>query len=215
MRSGEKVFVDTGAWIALAIVRDPLHVRAREHWETMQEAGARLHTSVAIVLETYTYLDRKGSRELASSWRTGLAQVPKLRLIITTLFVVFAVLLARYSWGFPSAPHATSNGERVWVPPIAIDAERALYDTRSLYAALRHPVAQDERIIMVVYTQETLAATAKRSPLDRTILAKALTSIDALGPKAIGIDILIDQPQPEDETLLAAFRTMKTPVWLA
>ncbi len=155
------------------------------------------------------------SRPTFEAIRHDLAQVPKLRLIITTLFVVFAVLLARYSWGFPSAPHATSSGERVWVPPIAIDAERALYDTRSLYAALRHPVAQDERIVMVVYTQETLAATAKRSPLDRTILAKALTSIDALGPKAIGIDILIDQPQPEDETLLTAFRSMETPVWLA
>ena len=62
------------------------------------------------------------SRPTFEAIRHDLAQVPKLRLIITTLFVVFAVLLARYSWGFPSAPHATSNGERVWVPPIAIDA---------------------------------------------------------------------------------------------
>ena len=33
--------------------------------------------------------------------------------------------------------------------------------------------------------------------------------------KAIGIDILIDQPQAEDAQLLAAMKAMKTPVWLA
>ena len=153
-------------------------------------------------------------RATIDAFRHDLAQVPKARMIVTTLFVILAILLARFSWGFPEAPRSTESAA-VWVPPIAIDAERALYDTRALYAMLRNPIAQDERIVMIVYTQETLAATAKRSPLDRTILAKALTSIDSLGPKAIGIDILIDQPQPEDETLIAAMRAMKTPVWLA
>ena len=145
--------------------------------------------------------------------RHDLAEVPRTRLIITTLFVVLAILLARYSWGYPSA--AAAAAERGWVPPIAIDAERALYDTRSIFTALRYPVAQDKRIVMVVYTQETLAATAKRSPLDRAILARALTNIDAMAPEAVGIDILIDQPQPEDDILIAAMKTMKTPVWLA
>ena len=147
------------------------------------------------------------------SVRHDLAEVPRTRLIITTLFVILAILLARFSWGYPSA--ATGATDRGWVPPIAIDAERALYDTRSIFTSLLFPVAQDKRIVMVVYTPETLAATYKRSPLDRAILAKALTNIDAMGPKAIGIDILIDQPQPEDEQLLAAMRAMKTPVWLA
>jgi hypothetical protein len=30
MRQGEPVFVDSGAWIALALARDPLHGQARE-----------------------------------------------------------------------------------------------------------------------------------------------------------------------------------------
>ena len=34
MRQGETVFVDSGAWIALALSRDPLHARAREQWES-------------------------------------------------------------------------------------------------------------------------------------------------------------------------------------
>ena len=49
-----------------------------------------------------------------------------------------------------------------------------------------------------VYTRTRCAAPAKRSPLDRTTLADALTNLDAMGAKAIGIDILFDQAQPED-----------------
>jgi len=135
-----------------------------------------------------------------------LAEVPRTRLVITTLVVLIAILLARYSWEYPSA--ATAATERGWVLPIAIDAERALYDTRSIFTSLRFPVVQDKRVVMVVYTQETLAATARGSPLDRAILAKALTNIDAMAPKAIGIDILIDQPQLEDEQLLDAMRAV-------
>lgn len=51
MRAGGPVFVDTGAWIALALTHDPLHARAREAWEMLLGAGARLHTSVPVVLE--------------------------------------------------------------------------------------------------------------------------------------------------------------------
>ena len=39
--------------------------------------------------------------------------------------------------------------------------------------------------------------------------------IDQFQPRAIGIDILIDQAQPEDEELIAAFRAMRTPTYLA
>jgi adenylate cyclase len=68
---------------------------------------------------------------------------------------------------------------------------------------------------MVVYTDETLEALAKRSPLDRKMLADALTAIDAMNPKAIGIDILIDQPQAEDPILAEAMRRLRTPTFLA
>ena len=87
-----------------------------------------------------------------------------------------------------------------------------LYDVRIVTTASK--VAQDDRIVMVVYTDQTLAATGKRSPLDRALLARALHNIDTMRPKAIGIDILIDQPQPEDPELIAAFRAMRTPTWL-
>ncbi len=120
-----------------------------------------------------------------------------MRAIATGALLIAALIFARYSWDIP----------------LAVNFERALYDLRAVAVAPR--VDQDPRIVMVTYTDETLAATAKRSPLDRAILARALTAIDAMGAKAVGIDILIDQAQPEDQQLINAFRAMRTPTYLA
>jgi len=65
MRQGELVFVDRGAWIALVLMRDPLHSSAREQWALLQKCGARLHTSVPVVIETFTFLDRNATRDVA------------------------------------------------------------------------------------------------------------------------------------------------------
>ena len=96
--------------------------------------------------------------------RRGMRQIGPFRLAASILFLMVAVLAARYSWSMP----------------LAIEAERALYDLRVVQTAPR--VAQDQRIVMVVYTDETLEALAKRSPLDRAMLAKALKAIDAMKP---------------------------------
>jgi predicted nucleic acid-binding protein len=72
MRQGEAVFVDSGAWIALALVRDPLHAQAREQWELLHRAGAKLRTSVPVVIETFTFLDRNASRDVALTWRESI-----------------------------------------------------------------------------------------------------------------------------------------------
>jgi uncharacterized protein len=69
MRAREPVFVDSGAWIALALTRDPLHARAREQWDLLQEMGAKLHTSVPIVIETFSFLDRNANRDVALAWK--------------------------------------------------------------------------------------------------------------------------------------------------
>jgi adenylate cyclase len=140
---------------------------------------------------------RRWSASLPKGAGTGLRQLGLWRLLLTILFLAGAVLLARYAWKLP----------------LTIEAERALFDWRQVLTAPK--VDQDDRIVMVVYTDETLAATGKRSPLDRAILAKALKRIDGFKPKAIGIDILIDQPQPEDPTIIAAFQAMNSPAFLA
>lgn len=84
MREGEAVFVDTGAWIALAVSRDPFHARAREQWELLEGAGARLHTSVPVVLETFTFLSRNTARDVALAWKDSLAEVARLRILAVT-----------------------------------------------------------------------------------------------------------------------------------
>jgi uncharacterized protein len=72
MRQGEAAFIDSGAWIALALSRDPLHGAARDQWQVLLDAGARLHTSVPVVIETFTFLDRNANRDVALAWKESL-----------------------------------------------------------------------------------------------------------------------------------------------
>jgi adenylate cyclase len=124
------------------------------------------------------------------------------RLVLTGVLILLAVVLARFGWGF------TPTSE----PPGVSPAERSMYDLRTYVTADRHAVDQDQRVVMVVYNDQTLAKVRKRSPLDRGLLAKALANLDTMGAKAIGLDILFDQPQDEDDQLVATLRAMKTPV---
>jgi adenylate cyclase len=127
----------------------------------------------------------------------GIREAGPRRLTITAVLLLAALGLARFSWSLP----------------VTGDAEAGLYDLRSF--VLADKVAQDDRIVLAVYTDQTLIAARKRSPLDRGILAAALRNLDTMGAKAIGIDILFDQPQDEDDELIAALRAMRTPVAVA
>ena len=124
-------------------------------------------------------------------------QIGRWQTTFSVIALILAVLIARYSWRLP----------------LFLDAEHAMFDARIVATAPL--VHQDSRIVLVPYTDETLIATGKRSPLDRATLARALTRLDKMGAKAIGIDILVDQPQPDDPALIAAFRGMHTPTYLA
>lgn len=141
--------------------------------------------------------DRPARQPLRKQLRRFVTQLGPSRMVATLMFLAVAVLIARASWSLP----------------LANDAERALYDSR---AALMAPhVDQDKRIVMITYTDETLFATGIRSPVDRTLLARALANIDQMGAKAIGIDIAFDSPRPDDPLLKAQLRAMRTPTWLA
>ena len=74
MRHGVAAFVDSGAWIALALSRDPLHAQARDQWDLLQGAGAKLHTSVPVVIETFTFLDRNAKRDVALTWKESISK---------------------------------------------------------------------------------------------------------------------------------------------
>jgi predicted nucleic acid-binding protein len=81
MRQGEAAFVDSGAWIALALSQDPLHSQAREQWERLQGAGAKLHTSVPVIIETFTFLDRNTNRDVALAWKDSIYQPLRVRIL--------------------------------------------------------------------------------------------------------------------------------------
>ena len=119
------------------------------------------------------------------------------RMAATIVFLLAAILIARFSWQMP----------------LINAAERALYDARATLMAPK--VGQDGRITLVTYNDETLFNTGIRSPLDRTLLANALGNLDQMGAKAIGIDIAFDSPRPDDDVLKAQLSAMRTPTWLA
>lgn len=81
MARRREVFIDTGAWIALAVASDPLHLRARATWARLAQDGASLVTSVPVVMETFTFLERNTTREVALRWKDSLETVRRLRLM--------------------------------------------------------------------------------------------------------------------------------------
>lgn len=84
IRAGETVFVDTGAWIALVQTRDPLHVRAKETWEQIDALGGRTRTSVPVILETFTFLERNTTRDVALAWKDSLDTLPRFDILECT-----------------------------------------------------------------------------------------------------------------------------------
>ena len=80
-RRPDGVFVDTGAWIALALSADPLFPRAEEAWLELRLTGSRLYTSVPVVIETFTFLERNAARDVAMAWKDSLGKVSFLRVL--------------------------------------------------------------------------------------------------------------------------------------
>lgn len=148
-------------------------------------------------IDTATADARPAAVPLRKRIRRLVMQLGPSRMAATILFLIVATLFARFSWQMP----------------LVGDAERALYDARSMVMAPHVP--QDKRIVMVTYNDETLFNTGIRSPLDRTVLTNALANLDQMGAKAIGIDILFNSPRPDDDALKAQLRAMKTPTWIA
>ena len=133
----------------------------------------------------------------ARSLRRIVGQLGSARIAIALLLLAIALQIAALSWRLP----------------LLRDAESALYDLRA--ANLAPGADTDKRITLVVYTADTNRATGQISPVDRTILAKALAQIDQLGAKAVAIDVLFDSPQDDDALLQGTLKAMKTPVFLA
>jgi class 3 adenylate cyclase/CHASE2 domain-containing sensor protein len=99
--------------------------------------------------------------------------------------------------------------------PLAAQAEGAARDVRVSLLTPARPVDPD--IVIVAVSEKTLDRFAFRSPINRAFLAQLVTKIDAGGPRAIGLDVILDRPTlPEDDAaLLKALRSARTRVVIA
>lgn len=88
-------------------------------------------------------------------------------------------------------------------------------DLRVGLMTARQPPPDDPVIITI--TEDTLRQFPYRSPLNRVFLAELITALSQKGARAIGLDILFDQPtEPAaDEALAQVLRHSATPVFVA
>lgn len=78
MRGPLPCFIDTSAWIALAVVKDPYHHRAKEKWHLIYDSGAKCFTSIPIILEAFTFLERNTDKQTALLWKNEIERLSRL-----------------------------------------------------------------------------------------------------------------------------------------
>jgi len=115
------------------------------------------------------------------------------QIVIVILTVAFATLPARY------------------ISIISI-AENWASDMR--FSIFNTPSQTDNQIVIVRITEETLAKLPYRSPVDRGFLADKIQYLQGLGIRAIGLDILFDQPTEaeKDARLQTLLRQSDIPI---
>lgn len=84
-------------------------------------------------------------------------------------------------------------------------------------AAMQPPMPQSKEIAVIGINEETLARFPYRSPIDRAFIADLLVKLEEKGPKAIALDVLLDQAtEPDKDRLLAkTIREIKTPLFIS
>lgn len=74
------IFVDTGAWIALADRSDSLHPTATQAYPVLLTSGRPLVTSNLVVAETYSLLRRRLEMAAGMRFLTAIRQSPRMQL---------------------------------------------------------------------------------------------------------------------------------------
>lgn len=96
--------------------------------------------------------------------------------------------------------------------PVTRDLERGIED------AWRHTLAPrtayDPDIALVLYNDQVARTAGRTSPVDRALLARALTQIAGAGPRAIGIDLAFIQQTADQGELVKAIRAIRVPVFI-
>ncbi len=121
---------------------------------------------------------------------------------MTTPWLVLAVV---------AGVSAAALGLTRLVPPLR-SADESFRDVTIAYFAKPEP--QHKGVVLVTLGEDLFASLACRSPVDRGFLADLVGNLDRAGVRAIGIDILFDQPTLPalDERLRQTLRRATVPV---
>ena len=120
--------------------------------------------------------------------------------MIRMLLLVFSVVMAVYSARFVNVIAVAEN----W--------------TSDLRVGFLNPwTEQYSDIVILTITEDTLALLPYRSPLDRGVIGGVLERLKIAGARAVGLDILFDQPtQPaKDKYLRQVLTSSPFPVTVA
>ena len=69
----------------------------------LQAAGAKLHTSVPVVIETFTFLDRNANRDVALAWKESIYKPGTVKILPCELRDL------EQSWEYFRQPNCTSS----------------------------------------------------------------------------------------------------------
>lgn len=83
-----------------------------------------------------------------------------------------------------------------------------------LLAVLAPEAPQHPGVALVTIDEDSLEGSVCRSPLDRNLVARLVQRLDGMGVRAIGLDLLLDQPTfaAADAHLARVLRTTRAPV---
>ncbi|MEO1730786.1 MAG: adenylate/guanylate cyclase domain-containing protein [Pseudomonadota bacterium] len=118
----------------------------------------------------------------------------------------------RWKWRFPALlafafilPFLSTH---LW---FIASLERTIHDAYRFIIAER--VGYDPDIALVVYDDEVARNAQRTSPVDRVLLAKAVSAIASARPRAIGLDMAFVQETDETAQLVAALRRVNVPLF--
>lgn len=98
------------------------------------------------------------------------------------------------------------------VVPLADDLEHGIHDTYRY--ALAQRAGYDPDIALVLYNDQVARSAQRTSPVDRALLARALTQIAAAKPRAIALDMAFAQATADQPALVEALRAIRVPVFI-
>lgn len=99
-----QLFVDTGAWIALADADDQYHERAAQAYPGLLQKYQRLVTTNLVIAEAYIAIRRALTHQAAMAFLDRLSQSPRIEKVYSGFVIPFS---QRRRWHTPWRRHGS------------------------------------------------------------------------------------------------------------